>query len=276
MPEIQNQEPKKPAIARPNVAIGRDGLGILDVIAPSSIEIDFNHIKIGNTYFRTLFVSGYPRFVSPGWLEPVVNFDSSLDIAFYIYPIEGKTVLDDLRRKIAEMEAEIGTDLERGKIVNPSTQAKLEDARTLQEQLVKGAERFFEFSFYITIPAATLEELNHLTRQVKSTLGSLLLVAKNATLDMQNGFLSTAPMGRDMLSITRNMDTTSLSTTFPLTSAELSGDAGVLYGINSQNESFIIFDRFSLENSNMCLFAVSGAGKSFFVKLETLRSLIGD
>jgi len=246
----------------------------LDVIAPGSIEIDFNHIKINDTYFRTIFVSGYPRFVSPGWLEQIVNFNSSLDIAFYIYPIEGKTVLDDLRRKITEMEAEIGTDLERGKIVNPSTQAKLEDAKNLQEQLVKGAERFFEFSFYITIPAATLEELNDLTRQVKSTLGSLLIVAKNATLDMQNGFLSTAPMGRDMLSITRNMDTTSLSTTFPLTSAELSGDTGVLYGINSQNESFIIFDRFSLENSNMCLFAVSGAGKSYFVKLEMLRSLM--
>jgi type IV secretory pathway VirB4 component len=223
---------------------------------------------------RSIFIAGYPRFVSPGWLEPIINFEHSMDIAFYIYPVEGKSVLDDLRRKIAEMEAEISTDIQRGKIVNPSTQAKLEDARGLQEQLVKGAERFFEFSFYITIPANSLEELNHLTHQIESTLGSLLVSAQKATLDMERGFLSTAPFGRDRLSITRNMDTTSLATTFPFTSAELSSDTGILYGINSQNESFIIFDRFSLENNNMTIFATSGAGKSFFVKLEALRSLM--
>jgi type IV secretory pathway VirB4 component len=246
----------------------------LDVIAPKNLEVDFDYIKIDDVYIRTLFISGYPRFVSPGWLEPIVNFDSSLDISFYIYPVEGKSVLDDLRRKIAEMEAEIATDLERGKIVDPATQAKLEDARTLQEQLVKGSERFFQFSFYITIPANSVEELNHLTTQVQSTLGSLLISAKKATLDQESGFLSSAPFGIDHLSITRNMDTTSLATTFPLTSAELSSDKGVLYGINSQNESFIIFDRFSLENSNMTIFATSGAGKSYFVKLEALRSLL--
>ena len=252
----------KPLVSRAALMAPGSGMGILDVVAPQAMEVDFDYVKINGVFFRTLFVAGYPRFVSPGWLEPIINFDSSLDISFYLYPVEGKTVLDDLRRKIAEMEAEISTDLERGKIVDPSTQAKLEDARTLQEQLVKGAERFFEFSFYVTIPAPTLEELNQLTRQVESTFGSLLIVAKHATLDQEAGFLSSAPFGTDRLAITRNMDTTSLATTFPLTSAELSSDTGVLYGTNSENESFIIFDRFSLENANMTIFATSGAGKS--------------
>jgi type IV secretory pathway VirB4 component len=269
-----NVPTKKPSISSPSVVFGQKQLPLLDIIAPQSMEVDFSFIKINDVYFRTLFVAGYPRFVSPGWLEPIINFDNSLDISFNIYPVAGKTVLDDLRRKIAEMEAEIATDLERGKIVDPSTQVKLEDARTLQEQLVKGSERYFEFSLYITIPAASLEELNQITRQVESTLGSLLIVGKRTILDMEKGFLSTAPFGRDVLSITRNMDTTSLATTFPLTSAELSSDKGILYGINSQNDSFIIFDRFSLENSNMTIFATSGAGKSYFVKLEALRSLM--
>jgi conjugal transfer ATP-binding protein TraC len=264
----------KPPIASAALAYSQKQMHLQDILAPSSVEIDFDYIKINGIYFRTLFIAGYPRFVSPGWLEPVVNFDSSLDIAFYIYPVEGKSVLDDLRRKIAEMEAEIATDLERGKIVDPSTQAKLEDARSLQEQLVKGEERFYEFSFYITIPAPTLEELNQITHQIESTLGSLLIIGKHAILDQEEGFISTIPFGIDQLSITRNMDTTSLSTTFPLTSAELSSDRGVLYGINSRNESFIIFDRFTLENSNMTIFATSGAGKSYFVKLEALRSLM--
>lgn len=259
----------KPKIINPNLAVAQ-GVNVLDAIAPQSIEEDFDYFKINNVYFRTIFVGGYPRFVAPGWLEPVVNFDSSLDISFYVYPVDGKTVLDDLRRKIAEMEAELSTDIERGRIVDPSTQAKLEDARALQEQLVKGIERFYEFSFYITIPANSVEELDHVTKQIESQLGSLLIVSKHALLDQESGFLSTAPFGMDRLNITRNMDTTSVATTFPLTSTELSSDRGVLYGINSQNGSFIIFDRFSLENANMTIFATSGAGKSTGYNTEVL------
>ena len=274
---MPDQQPvQKPQITHPAVAVERQNMAILDVISPNRVEIDVKHIQIEKTYLRTLFTNIKRRFASPGWLEPIINFDSSIDVSFFIYPVEGKSVLDDLRRKIAEMEAEIASDLQRGKIVDPATQAKLEDARSLQEQLVKGAERFFDFAFYITIPAADLPTLNHTAQQVNSTLAALSVDAKPATLDMKNGILSTAPTGRDNLMITRNMDTTSLATTFPFTSAELSSDKGVLYGVNSQNESFIIFDRFSLENSNMTVFATSGAGKSYFVKLETLRSLMLD
>ncbi|MCX7928504.1 MAG: ATP-binding protein [Patescibacteria group bacterium] len=268
---IHGEKPQYPNIAK---AVFEERVPLVNVIATNEIEIDLDHIKIGDVYLRSLFISGYPRFVSPGWLEQLVNFNSSLDISFFIYPVKGKDVLNDLMRKIAEMEAEIATDLERGKILNPSTEAKLEDARRLQQELVKGIEHFYEFSFYVTVRAASLEQLNQITKQIESTLGSVLVTAKHATLDMENGFLSTMPFGMDRLSITRNMDTTSLATMFPLTSAELSHDKGVLYGINSQNGSFIVFDRFSLENSNMVIFGSSGGGKSYFVKLEALRSLM--
>ena len=253
---------------------GQGMVSVQDIIAPGAIEVDFDFLKIGNKYFRTLFVAGYPRFVTADWLGPLINFDHSLDIAMYIYPVEGKSVLDNLRRKIAEMEAEIQTDVERGRLIDPSTQAKLEDARTLQEQLVKGAERFFQFGLYITIPADSLEELNKVSKEVVSTLGSLLIIAKHATLQMEDGFKTTIPTCVDKLMITRNMDTTSLATTFPFTSSELTSNEGVLYGINEHNDSLIIFDRFTLENANSVIFAKSGAGKSYLVKLEALRSLM--
>ncbi|PJA50109.1 hypothetical protein CO169_00090, partial [Candidatus Shapirobacteria bacterium CG_4_9_14_3_um_filter_39_13] len=258
----------------PVFQLGKGMVSVQDIIAPPAIEVDFDYLKIGNKYFRTLFIAGYPRFVSANWLAPLINFDHSLEIAMYIYPIEGKGVLDNLRRKIAEMEAEIQTDVERGRLINPSTQAKLEDACSLQEQLVKGAERFFQFGLYITIPADSLEELNKVTKEVTSTLGSLLIIAKHATLQMEDGFKTTVPTCIDKLMITRNMDTTSLATTFPFTSSELTANEGILYGINEHNDSLIIFDRFSLENANSCLFAKSGSGKSYLVKLETLRSLM--
>jgi len=267
-------EPIQQSTPPPQKELGQGMVDVKDLIAPPAIEVDFNHLKIGNRYFRTLFVAGYPRFVSANWLAPLINFDHSMQISMYIYPVEGKSVLDNLRRKTAEMEAEIQTDLERGRIINPSTQAKLEDARGLQQQLVRGAERFFQFGLYVTIPAKSLEELDKVTKEVISTLGSLLIVAKQATLQMEDGLKTTIPTSIDKLMITRNMDTTSLATTFPFTSSELTANEGIMYGINEHNDSLIIFDRFTLENANSVIFAKSGAGKSYMVKLEALRSLM--
>jgi len=277
LPFLKNNQKNNQASSPENDALLQLGQGMVsvqDIIAPGAIEVDFDFLKIGNKYFRTLFIAGYPRFVTADWLGPLINFDHSLDIAMYIYPVEGKSVLDNLRRKMAEMEAEIQTDVERGRLINPSTQAKLEDARSLQEQLVKGSERFFQFGLYVTIPADSLEELNKVAKEVVSTLGSLLIIAKHATLQMEDGFKTTIPTCVDKLMITRNMDTTSLATTFPFTSSELTANEGVLYGINEHNDSLIIFDRFSLENANAVIFAKSGAGKSYLVKLEALRSLM--
>jgi len=247
---------------------------VKDIIAPEAIEVDWSDIKINDTYYRTLFVAGYPRFVNANWLSPLINFNHSLTVSMFIYPVDGKGVIEDLRRKIAEMEAELQGDIQRGRIVNIDTQVKLEDARSLQEQLAKGAERFFQFGLYITIRDDKKEVLDQVTNHVKSTLGALLIVAKTATLQIEDGFKTTLPTGLDKLKINRNMDTTSLATTFPFTSSELTANEGLMYGINEHNDSLVVFDRFSLENANMVVFAKSGSGKSYIVKLEILRSLL--
>jgi conjugal transfer ATP-binding protein TraC len=258
----------------PGEVLAQGMVSVQDIIAPPAIEVDFNHVRMGNHYFRTLFVSGYPRFVGANWMSPVINFEHSLDISFFYYPVKSKMVLEDLRRKITELEATMMSDQEKGRVVDPVVKAALGDANSLQEQLVKGVEKYFQFSFYITIPAESLEELNDVSARLESTLGSLLLISKTATLQMEEAFQSTLPCGSDKLLITRNMDTTSLATTFPFTSSTLTMDEGIMYGINKHNGSLVIFDRFSMENANTVIFAKSGAGKSYFVKLEALRMLV--
>lgn len=249
-------------------------VSVQDIIAPEAIEVDFTYQKINSMYTRTLFIAGYPRMVMANWLGPLINFPYSLDIAMHIVPVDIKEVLQSLRRKITEMEAELTSDIRSGKITNIDTEIKLEDAKVIQEQLAKGAERFFQFGLYVTLSAPSVDELEKVTKQLQSLLGSMLLISKKASLQMDEGFKTTLPMGVDKLSILRNMDTTSLATTFPFTSSELSMEKGIVYGINEHNGSLVIFDRFSMENANMVVFAKSGAGKSYAVKLEALRQLM--
>ncbi len=244
---------------------------VIDIIAPSSVEVDFRYIRVGETYYTTLFIAGYPRYVSPGWLQAIVDYDHTLDISMFCYPTSSSDVLADLKRKIAEMQATIASDAEQGKAPDPTVEAALEDALGLQEELAKGIERFFQFGFYITVSDVDVPKLQQTVKELQSTLSSLLLTGKPSTLQMEDGYKSTLPIGQDRLYITRNMDTSSLATTFPFTSAVLTQNKGVMYGVNQQNGSLIIFDRFSLENANEVVLGKSGAGKSYTIKLEIAR-----
>ncbi len=245
-----------------------------DIIAPPAIEVDFDFLTIGEQLVRTLFVAGYPRYVSANWLEPLISFNHTLDVSMYVYPSKSEEILENLKRKVGEMEATIQSDLKRGRVIEPSVQVALEDALGLQQELAKGAQRFFQFGLYVTIPSKTKEDLDKTTKQVEATLASLMIITKKAILQMEEGFKTTLPMGQDRLMITRNMDTTSLATTFPFTTSELTANEGILYGINEGNESLVVFDRFTLENANTVVFGKSGSGKSYMVKLEVIRSMM--
>ncbi len=245
-----------------------------DFIAPSSIEYSATHFQIGTRYARTYYVYGYPREVYTGWLSSLVNLDEIVDLSMYIYPVESKVVLDSLRKKVTQLEAGIQIDEEKGKVRDPGKQAAIQDAEEMRDKLQVGEERFFRFGLYFTIYGSSVEELDYISKTVESMLGQQLIFSKAATSQQEQGFNSTVPQMTDQLQIRRNMSTGALSTTFPFTSADLTMDTGILYGVNMQNSGLVIFDRFSLENSNSVVFAKSGAGKSFTVKLEALRSMM--
>jgi len=274
LPILGKPKKKEQKAPEPIAKLTKGVTTVQDLIAPGAIEVDFDNLKIDGAYFRTLFVAGYPRFVSANWLYPLISFNHTLDVSMFIYPVESKDILDNLKRKVGEMEATIQSDVKRGRVIDPTVQVALDDALSLQKQLAKGAERFFQFGLYVTIPAENKEELDQITKQVESTLGSLMIISKKATLQMEDGFKTTLPYGLDRLMVTRNMDTTSLASTFPFSSSELTDDRGIMFGINKHNDSLIIFDRFALENANSVVFGKSGSGKSFLIKLEILRSLM--
>ena len=249
-------------------------MSIKDIIAPIDMEVDFNHMQMGDYYFKTFFISGYPRIVGPNWLSPIINFEHSLRISTFYYPVESKVILEKLKRKIGEMEATLYSQMEDRKVVDPTLKVALSDAQQLQDSIAEGSEKYFHYGMYITIYAPNKDLLEKYSRNVTSTLAAMNVVAKPTTLQQGQGFLSTQPLGLDKLYITRNMDTTSLATTFPFVTSELTMDKGIMYGINMHNKSLVIFDRFQLENANTVVFAKSGAGKSYFVKLEAVRSLM--
>jgi conjugal transfer ATP-binding protein TraC len=273
--QIQIEQLQKMQEQQEAELIYRQGIVTMrDLIAPPSLEIESGYLRLGGRFCKTVYVYGYPRQVFTGWLSPIINLDEIIDISLYIYPVESRVVLDNLRRKVGQLEASYTINQEKGKVRDPGLEAAIQDAEELRDKIQVGEERFFRFGLYLTMYANTIEDLTQVTRKIEGIFGQSLVYTKPTTMQMEQGFNSTTPLATDQLQISRNMNTGALSTSFPFTSAELSHNEGILYGLNRHNNGLVLFDRFSLENANMVVFAKSGAGKSFAIKLEALRSLM--
>lgn len=245
-----------------------------DLIAPSSIEIHSSYFRLGTKYGRTLYIYGYPRRIYTGWLSSIINIDEVIDVSIYIYPVESQVVLNNLRKKVTQLEASMSINNEKGRTRDPALEAAIADAEELRDQLQVGAERFFRFGLYITLYADSMDELNFMQQKIETIFGQQMVFSKVASSQQEQGLNSSLPQMSDQLQIRRNMNTGAISTSFPFTSADLTDNSGILYGINMHNNGLVIFDRYKLENANMVVFAKSGAGKSFTVKLEALRSMM--
>jgi len=247
---------------------------IRDLIAPAGLRINSNYLEIGEKLCRTLFIFTYPRYLTTNWLSPVITLDRQMNIALFIHPAETTIILKNLRKKTAQVQSQISMRQEQGHVRDPVLETALQDIEQLRDTLQQGTERFFQVGLYVTFFADSLKELDEIENQLRALLEVRMVYAKPATFQQEDGFLSTLPLEKDYLLIHNPMNSAPLASFFPFVSMDLTDNKGVLYGINRHNNSLILFDRFTLENSNMVIFAKSGAGKSYFVKLEILRSLM--
>lgn len=252
----------------------REMTSAMDIISPASIEVHPNYVKLEEKLAKTYFVFSYPRYLTTGWLSPIINMDIPLDISFFFHPIETGSILKQLRKSVTEVQAEIMEREEKGLIRDPALETAYQDLEDLRGRLQTAQEKMFKFGLYITVYADNTKELESIETTLRSTLESRLIYIKPALYQQKEGLLSTFPYGTDLLQIHNTLNTTPLSSVFPFISFDLSSNEGILYGVNKHNNSLVLFDRFSMENANMVIFAKSGSGKSYAVKLEILRSLM--
>lgn len=249
-------------------------VSVKDLISPLAFKVDPSFVQLGDIYARTIFVVTYPRYISVGWSSPIINLSYALDVSMFFYPVPSNVILKQLKKKVGTLEAQLMADADKGGARDPLRETALRDVESLRDNLTQGIEHFFQFAFYVTIYAPNKEELDKISEEIETIFGSKLIYTKRIFFQAEQGFNSTLPVGNDELMISFNMNTSPIASSFPFISSDVTSDNGVLYGVNQHNNSLILFDRFSLQNANMVVFATSGAGKSYTIKLEVLRSLM--
>lgn len=246
----------------------------IDILAPSAFSVSSTYVQIGDTYARTIFMATYPRYLHTNWFSPVINLDRVLDIAIYITPKNTAQVLKQLRDQLARLQAQQMDEASKGKVRDPELETALVDIETLRDKLQQGTDKFFEFGMYITFYGDSPKELDDIENKIKGLLEYQLVFAKPAIFRMADGLMTTFPLNDDKLGVHTSLNTEPISSIFPFVSYDLTSSNGILYGVNTHNNSLVLFDRFSLENASSVVFGKAGGGKSYTIKLEILRSLI--
>lgn len=246
----------------------------VDLISYSGLSEEASYLQIGESFVRTLFISGFPYVANLGWLNMLINFNSNLDISYHIEQVDPLIALPKLNRKITELESRKRSMLKEGKVIGSEITDPLDSAMELKDKIQRGQEKLFQISIYMSISAKSLEELNKITAILESVMASQLFYIKTATFQQLEGLQSILPRAENQLGQKRNLDSSSASLTFPFISSELVQETGILYGINKSNNSLVIVDRFGLNNANSIIFAQSGSGKSYTAKVEILRQLM--
>ena len=263
-------------IEKREVAPGREEFSgnIEDMIAPSSVEINSNYLRLGDKFMKTLFVLGYPRYLSSGWFSPVINLPELTDVSIFIHPVDTGIALRNLRKKATQIQSQMFSNQEKGLIRDPILETALQDIETLRDTLQQATEKLFNISVYMAIYADSLKDLNRLEAEITNILDAKLINLKPTNFEQIKGMNSVTPLCTDEMNIHVPLNSGPVSSFFPFVSLDLTSENGILYGINRHNNTLVIFDRFSLENANMVVFAKAGAGKSYATKLEVIRSLM--
>ncbi len=250
--------------------------GVADLVAPDSVEVGRDYIRVESGYARGLVVTNYPRTVGPNWLAPLLTLQVPLEISFHVGPLDSAQMVRKLSRKLVQLRSSQLYDEGGGKLASAERDTAYGDVESIRNDLQRGDTQVFSVGFYVAVRASSLKQLDSFTRAVENRFEEMGLQSRVAVLEQDSGFRSCLPEGTDRLRVPRNLDTPSLATAFPFSAPGLSMPTGMLYGIASEAQSLVIIDPFdeSLANANMVVCAQSGKGKSYFVKLMALRNLL--
>ncbi len=245
-----------------------------ELISPPGAAFFTDYFQIGDILGRALVVLDYPSYLTSGWLSRLINLNEVFNLALHFTPLETQTVLKQLERQLAKIEAQIAERQEAGKVRSPELTAAYRNVESLRDLLAQAQERMLQIGFYLTIFAKDKKELDVLTSEITKTLESYLITVKSIMFQQKEAFFSTNLLGIDEVKTLYHLNSSTAASFFPFISSDIIDETGIFFGINLQNASLVILNRWAYENPHLVILARSGAGKSYTAKLEVMRNLM--
>ena len=254
-----------------------------DYISPAYInETNPKYIEIDGTFYAGLICVDYYREYKEIILKNIISNNSNMNISIFYEKKDKYKTIRDLTYHIGNVGVDIKNTKENIQDIDIARYT-YDDAKYIRKEMQINNEDLYLLYIYIEIYAEQPKELEAILSNVEGILQSNGIQTRRANFRQEQVFFACLPFMQNSYDIKnaskRNILTSGLVSTYPFISSSIFDDEGIFFGNNSYNNSLIFVDKFNREkykNGNMCIFGTSGAGKSFFTKLQILRNwLIG-
>lgn len=233
-----------------------------------------NHVQIGGNLHSVFGIQEFPQLIYPNWLYDLNNYGEPIIISQFIEPLDPKKALSGLRNRITNLSAEYYQRAEKGKIHTTDIEQAIQDARNVEDAIVRGAEKLYSLSMYVKLSSNSESDLTTQEKAFKDLAYAKQIKAYKLLYKQDKGIEGFLPTGIDRVEEKISLTSSNVAISLPFTTATLNDPDGIFYGL-TMGATKVRFDRFSKssKNFNGIIFATSGAGKSFAAKLEAYRSL---
>lgn len=219
----------------------------------------------------------YYREYSDIILKNLINSNINMNISLFYEKQDSYKMIKDLTYYIGNAGVDLKEKNDNRTDIDIAA-FSYQDAKYIRKEIQVNNEDLYYIYLYVTVYAINERELNFALNKIEGILQSSGLITRRATFRQEQLFKACLPIMENSADIKeiskRNILTSGLISTYPFISGNIFDETGIFLGTNIYNNSLVFVDRFNKEkykNANMCVFGASGAGKSFFIKVQILR-----
>lgn len=258
-------------------------------IAPDSFDFTDKDMfsfgsHTGEHYGQVLFLRDLPAELSDKIISELSDLPIDMNITLHITNVEQGKALELVRRQIAfmEMEATGKQDqaVQKGRnadiAIPMETRRSYDEAIKLLDLLENKNQRMFKVTMLVYTFADDIDTLQDNAFQIMATARKNNVKIDRLDLRQREGIMSVAPIGKNLVNVSRTLTTASTAIFVPFTTMELYQKGGMYYGLNALSRNLIFFNRYSLKAPNGVILGTPGSGKSFAAKREMINVLLND
>ncbi len=254
------------------------GLTTKDVIGPDSFFFDDKYGKVGDYFFRVLYISHFPAQSDDQLLKQLSDVECKMVTTITFQPIRMditqkmiSTALSNANRNMIERQKTAAKSGYNPDLVTPEARDLSDEWTAVREAINHNGQKLFFVTAVIVHFAETMEQLDQDTSAIQAVGRTRLTEIKTLTGQQPAGLSACLPLGLNSLDIKRTMITDCASIFIPFSNQELYDPVGgISYGINAISHNLILINRRNSTNGNAVIIGSSGTGKSVSAKIEML------
>ena len=227
----------------------------------------------GEEYRKTAYIHEFATDQRLGWPLDLLRLNGEVDIVQRVEPKKSSKANKKLERLKEKMVAEIASYVSSGRLGTHIFETVEEDIDWMMNLLADGEDRIVDYSASVTAHDEDWDRCTRIFDDITQRLETKQVRYRVPAFRTDHIRKTESPVHGRGLHAPLIMPAGSAAAGFPFATQEAS-EQGVVHGVDSDDQSPVLLDRFNWDAGHMIRMGKTGGGKSYAQKIELLRTVL--